>query len=67
MMRRLIELEEQNPELITADSPTQHVGGTALSKFAPVQHVVALESLTDVFSFEELEAYVRRTDEALAA
>jgi DNA ligase (NAD+) len=66
MMRRLIELEEQNPELITADSPTQHVGGTALSKFAPVQHVVALESLTDVFSFEELEAYVRRTDEALA-
>ncbi|NCC67173.1 MAG: NAD-dependent DNA ligase LigA [Clostridia bacterium] len=66
MMRRLIELEEQNPELITSDSPTQHVGGAALSKFAPVRHVVALESLTDVFSFEELEAYIRRTDEALA-
>lgn len=66
LMRRLIELEEANPELKTPDSPTQHVGGRALSQFSPVTHVVPLESLTDVFSYEELEAYIRRTDEALS-
>ena len=65
LMRRLIELEENNPELRSPDSPTQHVGGRALSLFSPVTHVVALESLTDVFSFEELESYIRRTDDAI--
>ena len=66
LMRRLIELEEQNPELKTPDSPTEKVGGSALSKFTPVRHIVPLESLTDVFSFEELEAYIRRTGEGLS-
>ena len=65
LMRRLIELEEQNPELKTADSPTQRVGGKALAQFAPVTHVVPLESLTDVFSFDELESFVRHTDDVL--
>ena len=65
LMRRLIELEEQNPELKTADSPTQRVGGKALAQFAPVTHVVPLESLTDVFSFDELESFIRRTDDVL--
>lgn len=65
LMCRLIELEDQNPELKTFDSPTQRVGGKVLTQFAPLTHVVPLESLTDVFSFGELEAFILRTDEAL--
>jgi len=65
LMRRLIELEEQNPELKAADSPTQRVGGKALAQFAPVTHIVPLESLTDVFSFDELESFIHRTDDVL--
>ena len=57
LMQRLILLEEENPELITKDSPTQRVGGRALAAFSPVRHEVPLESLADVFSFEELEAF----------
>lgn len=50
LMQRLKALEAEHPELVTPDSPTQKVGGAALSKFEPVQHQVPLESLTDVFS-----------------
>lgn len=64
MMRRLIELEEQNPKLKTADSPTQRVGGRVLAQFDSVKHVVALESLNDVFSFEELQGFIDRTAQA---
>ncbi len=60
LMRRLIQLEEENPELITPDSPTQRVGGKALSAFAQVRHRVPLESLQDVFSVEELLAFDQR-------
>lgn len=60
MMRRLITLEEENPELITPDSPTQRVGGMPVSAFAPVRHRVPLESLQDVFSIEELFAFDQR-------
>ena len=65
MMRSLEELEAAHPELITPDSPTQHVGGSAAAQFAPVKHVVPLESLNDVFSFEELEGFIARTNESL--
>lgn len=65
LMQRLKALETEHPELITPDSPTQKVGGTALSKFEPVQHQVPLESLTDVFSYEELFAFGERMDAAL--
>lgn len=57
MLHKLIELEEKNPELITPDSPTQRVGGEALSEFLPVNHEVPLESLSDVFSFDEIKAF----------
>ena len=57
LMNRLKALEAEHPELITPDSPTQRVGGTPLSQFEPVQHQVPLESLTDVFSYEELFAF----------
>ena len=67
LMQRLIKLEEEHPELITTDSPTQRVGGAALSQFTQVQHQVPLESLSDVFSFDELKAFGERMDSLLAA
>lgn len=65
LMQRLKELESQHPELISPDSPTQKVGGEALSRFEPVSHQVPLESLTDVFSKEELFAFGSRMDSLL--
>ena len=65
LLRRLIELEEQNPELKTADSPTLHIGGKALAQFSSVRHEVPLESLNDVFSFEELDSFISRSSEAV--
>lgn len=65
LMQRLKKLEAEHPELITADSPTQKVGGTALNQFTSVQHEVPLESLTDVFSFDELFAFGERMDSAI--
>ena len=63
MMRRLEELEAEHPELVTPDSPTQHVGGQAMSSFAPVTHEAPLESLTDVFSEEELMEFGHKMNE----
>ena len=59
-LRRLEELEAVHPEAITTDSPTQRVGGQALEAFTQVRHPVPLESLQDVFDFEELEAFDQR-------
>jgi len=59
-LRRLEELEAQYPDLITPDSPTQRVGGNPLSAFEEVEHRVPLESLQDVFDFEELRAFDQR-------
>ena len=56
-LRRLEELEAVHPEAITPDSPTQRVGGKALEAFSQVEHRVPLESLQDVFDFEELKAF----------
>lgn len=67
MMNRLKVLEAQHPELITPDSPTQRIGGEALSQFEQVRHQVPLESLTDVFSYEELYTFGDRMDGALSA
>ena len=47
-------LEAQYPELATATSPTQRVGGTASGKFEKVQHAVRMESLQDVFGIDEV-------------
>ena len=66
LMNRLKALEAEHPELVTPDSPTQRVGGAALSQFEPVQHQVPLESLTDVFSYEELFAFGDRMDSLLS-
>lgn len=59
-LRRLEELEAAHPELITPDSPTQRVGGKALESFSQVVHQAPLESLQDVFDYEELRAFDQR-------
>ena len=59
MMEKLKRLEKENPELITADSPTQKVGGTAKRQAGVlVRHDVPMLSLQDVFSREEVDAFV---------
>ena len=60
MMNKLKALEKQFPELITADSLTQKVGGHVKEGFKEVVHEVPLQSLQDVFSFEELEEFDER-------
>ena len=65
LMQQLKALEKEHPELITPDSPTQRIGGPALSKFEPVHHQVPLESLTDVFSVDELFSFGERMDSML--
>ena len=67
LMNRLKELEAEHPELVTPDSPTQRVGGQALSKFEQMRHQVPLESLTDVFSLDELYAFGDRMDDLIDA
>ena len=57
LMRELRELEAQYPELRDENSPTVKVGGAASSKFASVEHTVAMQSLRDVFSMEEVEQF----------
>ena len=64
LTRELKEIEKTFPELVTASSPTQHVGGTASTKFAKVAHVVKMESLQDAFSYEELREFDARVREA---
>ncbi len=66
LMNRLKAMEAEHPELITPDSPTQRVGGPVLSQFETVRHQVPLESLTDVFSFDELFAFGERMDSMLS-
>lgn len=58
-------LEEQYPELITSDSPTQRVAGQALDKFVKVTHKYPMISLTDVFDRSEVDAWVQRTEKLL--
>lgn len=60
LYHELLDLEEKNPHLITADSPTQRVGGQAEDAFTKVIHEVKMESLQDVFSIEELYAFDNR-------
>ena len=59
-LRRLEELEAAHPEAVTPDSPTQRVGGKPLDSFQQVVHRVPLESLQDVFDYEELRQFDQR-------
>ncbi|MEJ6399617.1 NAD-dependent DNA ligase LigA [Nicoliella lavandulae] len=57
---QLVKLEQQYPDLITADSPTQNVGGKVLPQFSKVDHQIPLLSLGDVFSKAELDDFTER-------
>ncbi len=63
LMRELRGLEQEFPELLTPDSPSQRVGGTALNTFEKVTHAVQMGSLQDVFSVSEVEEFVNRVGE----
>jgi DNA ligase (NAD+) len=61
LMRELEMLEAEHPDLITGDSPTQTVGGEATTTFSPVQHLDRMWSLDNVFSPEEMAAWIAKT------
>ena len=63
MYRELEELEKAHPEFHDENSPIYRVGGVALDKFQKHIHTVPLKSLSDVFSFGELEEFLSRTAE----
>lgn len=65
MMHQLMELEEQYPELLTADSITHRVGGVAENSFESVVHTVQMGSLQDVFSEEEVRDFDRKVREEI--
>ena len=67
MYAELLSLEEKHPELYDPSSPTQRVGGAPLDKFEKVTHAVQMNSLSDVFSYEELGAFVARVEDAIEA
>lgn len=62
LKHELTQLEEQFPELLTADSPSQRVAGVALDKFKKVTHQSPMLSLNDVFDRSEVEKWVERTE-----
>ena len=61
LLRELEDLEKKHPELLKPDSPTQRVGGQAISAFEKYTHPVPLMSLQDVFSLEELDDFLSKT------
>ena len=65
LFHQLKALEQQHPECIQADTPTNKVGGQVLSKFESVIHAVPMLSLGNVFNQEDLFAFARRIDERL--
>ncbi len=66
LMRELREIEKRFPDLTTADSPTQRVGGEPLEKFEKVRHSVPMLSLENAFSEEELRSFFGRTETAVS-
>ena len=65
LLRELSALETQNPEFLSADSPTQKVGGAALNKFEQVAHQVPMLSLDNAFSEDEFTGFNRRIKDRL--
>ena len=63
LFRRLQDLEAEHPEFDDPNSPTHRVGGTPLDSFTKVTHEVQMGSLTDVFNYDELRAFLDRVAE----
>ncbi|PKB78129.1 MAG: hypothetical protein BZY88_19845 [SAR202 cluster bacterium Io17-Chloro-G9] len=60
LMRELRSLEDEHPELITSESPTQRVGAAPATGFSQVQHSIPMLSLANAFNLEDLDAWYRR-------
>ncbi len=67
IFRELEALEAEHPELQSADSPTQSVGGEAAGMFTPVEHLQRMLSLDNAFSAEELETWAAAASSATSA
>lgn len=65
LMRRIKEIEAENPKIVSESSPTQHVGGYAINTFEKVTHEVQMGSLQDVFSKGELYEFDERVKKAV--
>lgn len=65
LQQELKQLEEEYPEFIRKDSPTQRVGGEAVSLFEKVNHKVQMGSIQDVFSFEQVEHFVNTVSQSV--
>ncbi|MCR5717837.1 MAG: NAD-dependent DNA ligase LigA [Oscillospiraceae bacterium] len=63
LMHELADLEREFPDLLSPQSPTQRVGGTASNTFEKVSHAVQMQSLQDVFGFEQVGSFVTRIHE----
>jgi DNA ligase (NAD+) len=60
LLKKLEKLEKENPELITADSPTQRVGGQPLEAFKTVEHMIPMLSLANTYTYDELRDFDER-------
>lgn len=65
LYRELLDLEAAHPELTTADSPSQRVGGKPVSEFPEHRHAVPMMSLDNTYSFEELAEFLARVEKLL--
>ena len=65
LMKELISLEDEHPELVTEDSPTQRVGAAPVTAFASVVHRSPMMSLANTYSIQELKAFDTRVRKAL--
>lgn len=65
LFSELLELENSNPALITPDSPTQRVGGQPLKEFESVLHINPMLSLTNTYSYQEIEDFYKRITKLL--
>ena len=65
LMHRLFSLEQQHPDLLTPDSPSQRVGGRPLKEFSTVTHIIPMLSLANTYNEEDIRAFDRRIAETL--
>ena len=65
LKKELFDLEQEFPDLITSDSPTQRVGGKPLKKFKKVKHEERMLSFDDAFSEEDMEDWLKRLENYL--
>ena len=65
LLQELKTIETEYPEFLTEDSPSQKVGGVPDKKFSPVNHEIRMESLQDIFSFDELSVFDSKIKSAI--